>query len=152
MASRSMAGLSAGANSGIKYYVNADLNKGEGSAIGLEYQILDDERHADAKVGRLPGIRTLASLYDLIKPENRESRPSGEWNPMPKSSPAAQRWSTGSTAERCWNTREEVKLTGRWWQRANTRCGPNSESWSPAPSFSRTMATGCRFVTFAFGV
>lgn len=72
--------LTAGANSGIKYYVDTGLNQGEGSAIGLEYQLLDDERHPDAKAGR-DGNRTIASLYDLIaaaadKPVN----PIGEWN------------------------------------------------------------------------
>lgn len=56
---------SPGANSGVKYFVDPDLNKGEGSAIGLEYQILDDERHPDAKAGVM-GNRTMASLYDLI--------------------------------------------------------------------------------------
>ncbi|MEX0719485.1 MAG: DUF1080 domain-containing protein [Balneolaceae bacterium] len=69
-----------GANSGIKYFVDADLNKGEGSAIGLEYQILDDERHPDAKLGNHEGSRTLASLYDLIKAENKKPNPIGEWN------------------------------------------------------------------------
>lgn len=54
-----------GANSGIKYFVNTDLNKGEGSAIGCEYQILDDDIHPDAKLG-VNGNRTHASLYDLI--------------------------------------------------------------------------------------
>ncbi|GAB3423566.1 DUF1080 domain-containing protein [Niabella aquatica] len=54
-----------GANSGIKYFVNPDLNKGEGSAIGCEFQILDDEKHPDAKLG-VNGNRTLGSLYDLI--------------------------------------------------------------------------------------
>ena len=54
-----------GANSGIKYFVDPELNKGEGSAIGCEYQILDDEKHPDAKEGAM-GNRTLASLYDLI--------------------------------------------------------------------------------------
>ena len=54
-----------GANSGIKYFVDPELNKGEGSAIGCEYQILDDEMHPDAKEGTA-GNRTLASLYDLI--------------------------------------------------------------------------------------
>ncbi len=54
-----------GANSGIKYFVDPELNKGEGSAIGCEYQILDDELHPDAKLGAA-GNRTLASLYDLI--------------------------------------------------------------------------------------
>lgn len=57
--------LTKGANSGIKYFVQPDLNKGEGSAIGCEFQILDDEIHPDAKLG-VAGNRTLASLYDLI--------------------------------------------------------------------------------------
>jgi 3-keto-disaccharide hydrolase len=54
-----------GANSGIKYFVDPDLNTGAGSAIGCEYQILDDKNHPDAKKG-IPGTRTLGSLYDLI--------------------------------------------------------------------------------------
>ena len=54
-----------GANSGIKYFVDTDLNKGAGSSIGCEYQILDDKLHPDAKKG-VEGNRTLASLYDLI--------------------------------------------------------------------------------------
>jgi hypothetical protein len=57
--------ITKGANSGIKYFVQTDLNKGEGSAIGCEFQILDDEFHPDAKLG-VDGNRTLASLYDLI--------------------------------------------------------------------------------------
>jgi hypothetical protein len=57
--------ITKGANSGIKYFVNTDLNKGEGSAIGCEFQILDDEFHPDAKMG-VNGNRTIASLYDLI--------------------------------------------------------------------------------------
>lgn len=60
--------LTKGANSGIKYFVDPELNKGEGSAIGCEYQILDDENHPDAKLGT-NGNRTLASLYDLIPAE-----------------------------------------------------------------------------------
>jgi hypothetical protein len=54
-----------GANSGIKYFVDTEMNKGAGSAIGCEYQILDDSKHPDAKLGAA-GNRTLASLYDLI--------------------------------------------------------------------------------------
>ena len=57
--------ITPGANSGIKYFVDPGLNKGEGSAIGCEFQILDDERHPDAKLG-VKGNRKLASLYDLI--------------------------------------------------------------------------------------
>ncbi len=72
--------LTPGANSGIKYYVDTDLNKGEGSAIGLEFQLLDDARHPDAKLGR-DGNRTLASLYDLIPAAaDKKARPIGEWN------------------------------------------------------------------------
>jgi len=57
--------ITEGANSGIKYFVNPDLNKGEGSAIGCEYQILDDDKHPDAKLG-VNGNRTVGSVYDLI--------------------------------------------------------------------------------------
>lgn len=57
--------ITKGANSGIKYFVDSDLNKGEGSAIGCEFQILDDDNHPDAKLG-VKGNRTLGSLYDLI--------------------------------------------------------------------------------------
>ena len=63
--------ITEGANSGVKYFVNPDLNKGEGSAIGCEFQILDDLRHPDAKLG-VRGNRTLGSLYDLIPaPDNK---------------------------------------------------------------------------------
>lgn len=72
--------LTEGANSGIKYFVTEKENN-SGSAIGLEYQILDDEKHPDAKLG-VVGNRTLASLYDLIPslPEKRARRKIGEWN------------------------------------------------------------------------
>ena len=73
--------LTKGANSGIKYYVDTELNKGPGSSIGLEYQLLDDERHPDAKLGNHEGSRTVASLYDLIQADvNKPINPIGEWN------------------------------------------------------------------------
>lgn len=73
--------ITEGANSGIKYYVDPDLNKGEGSSIGLEYQILDDDVHPDAKLGNHEGSRTVASLYDLIQadPKKPMNGP-GQWN------------------------------------------------------------------------
>ncbi len=74
--------LSEGANSGVKYFVDEKFDATGKSGIGLEYQILDDERHPDAKLG-VVGNRTLASLYDLIpstKPEKRFQRKIGDWN------------------------------------------------------------------------
>ncbi|SDD20864.1 protein of unknown function [Mucilaginibacter pineti] len=72
--------LTPGANSGVKYFVTlSEVTKG--SAIGLEYQVLDDKLHPDAKLGR-DGDRTLASLYDLIKANKQERfvHPIGAWN------------------------------------------------------------------------
>ncbi|MFK7947165.1 MAG: DUF1080 domain-containing protein [Saprospiraceae bacterium] len=61
--------ISKGANSGIKYFVNTDWNKEKGSAIGLEFQVLDDAEHLDAQRG-VNGNRTAGALYDLIPPKN----------------------------------------------------------------------------------
>lgn len=73
--------LTPGANSGIKYYVDTEINKGPGSSIGLEYQILDDALHPDAKLGAKEGSRTVCSLYDLIKADEKKPiKPIGEWN------------------------------------------------------------------------
>jgi len=78
--------MSEGANSGVKYFVDPDLNLGAGSAIGCEFQILDDAVHPDAKEG-VNGNRTLGSLYDLITAENlstegraKQFKGIGQWN------------------------------------------------------------------------
>lgn len=80
--------ISLGANSGIKIFVQPDLGAitpsgvktALGSAIGLEYQILDDQHHPDAKLGH-NGDRTLGSLYDLIPASSaKKPNPVGEWN------------------------------------------------------------------------
>src|SRR5512136_1043740 len=79
---------SSGCNSGIKYMVQPDLppvtSTGErnslGSAIGPEFQILDDANHPDAKAGR-DGNRTLGSLYDLIPAaKDKKASPIGQWS------------------------------------------------------------------------
>jgi hypothetical protein len=71
--------ITKGANSGIKYFVDTNLNKGEGSSIGCEFQILDDAEHPDAKAG-VNGNRRNAGLYDLIPPQNLRFNGVGEWN------------------------------------------------------------------------
>lgn len=80
--------ITPGANSGIKYYCQPNLDPitgtgsttTTGSAIGLEFQILDDLRHPDAKMGR-NGNRTMASLYDLMTADTaKKPNPIGEWN------------------------------------------------------------------------
>ena len=78
-----------GCNSGIKIFVQPNLSPidkktgqptGVGSAIGMEFQILDDLKHPDAKLGR-DGDRTIGSLYDLIPaPKDKKVLPIGEWN------------------------------------------------------------------------
>ena len=62
-----------GANSGIKYFILP------GTTLGLEFQILDDEHHPDAKAGR-DGNRLQGGLYDMIPPKGKKDKPVGEWN------------------------------------------------------------------------
>lgn len=72
--------LAPGGNSGLKYFVTRSEGE-KGSVIGLEYQILDDQLHPDAKQGR-DGNRTQASLYGLIKANKPVGveHPTGHWN------------------------------------------------------------------------
>lgn len=72
--------LSEGANSGIKYVVSDSFPGNEGSFLGLEYQLLDNEVHPDASMGR-DGNHKMAALYDIIPPpEDLSINPPGEWN------------------------------------------------------------------------
>ncbi len=78
-----------GCNSGIKIFVQPNISPidkvtgkptAKGSAIGMEFQILDDNVHPDAKLGR-NGDRTEGSLYDLLPaPKDKKYFPVGEWN------------------------------------------------------------------------
>ena len=69
--------ITKGANSGLKYFF---LRYEKGGWLGLEYQILDDQTHPDAKLGR-DGNRLQAGLYDMFPPaKNKKDSPIGEWN------------------------------------------------------------------------
>jgi hypothetical protein len=77
--------IAPGGNSGVKYFVLEDRD----SAIGHEYQIIDDARHPDAKIGP---HRQTAAFYDVLAagsgtfsqqiaaPGVRPIKPAGEWN------------------------------------------------------------------------
>ena len=81
--------LTPGANSGIKIFAQPNISPIDkktgkptavGSAIGTEFQVLDDAKHPDAKLGK-DGNRTVGSLYDLMPaPTNKVVEPMGEWN------------------------------------------------------------------------
>jgi hypothetical protein len=78
-----------GCNSGIKIFVQPDISPidpktgrktAAGSAIGMEFQILDDAHHPDAKLGR-NGDRRIGALYDLIPAaDDKLVMPMGDWN------------------------------------------------------------------------
>lgn len=77
--------LTKGANSGIKYFVKERrkvANNRKSSGLGLEYQLLDDLIHPDAKLyTSFEGSRSLASLYDMKAPlESKKIKTIGEWN------------------------------------------------------------------------
>jgi hypothetical protein len=77
--------IAEGGNSGLKYFVLEDRD----SAIGHEYQMIDDARHPDAKIGP---HRQTAAFYDVLAagtgtftpqisaPASRPTKPAGEWN------------------------------------------------------------------------
>lgn len=65
--------ISLGGNSGVKYFVLEDMD----AAIGHEYQIIDDERHEDAKIGP---ERQTSAFYDVLAASDRPVRPAGEFN------------------------------------------------------------------------
>lgn len=76
--------ITPGANSGIKIFVQPNVTLTDKSpaktAIGCEFQVLDDALHPDAKLGK-NGNRTVGSLYDLIPaPKDKKVFPVGEWN------------------------------------------------------------------------
>ena len=67
--------IAPGGNSGLKYFV-LETRK---SALGHEYQLIDDDREPDASAAN--GKRVTASFYDVLKPEvPTPIRPAGQTN------------------------------------------------------------------------
>ena len=77
--------IAPGGNSGLKYFVLEDQD----SAIGHEYQVIDDERHPDAKIGP---HRQTAAFYDVLAPATCPTCPAGQMPPGIKK-PAGE-WNT----------------------------------------------------------
>jgi len=94
--------ITEGANSGVKYFVQENLPNAQGAAIGLEYQILDDDRNEDAVAGK-NGNHSNASLYDLIPARGKQNRPVGEWNSarILVRGGHIEHWLNGSKVVRC---------------------------------------------------
>jgi hypothetical protein len=63
-----------GGNSGVKYFIT----EARSSAIGHEYQMIDEQREPDAK--QHGGKRVTAAFYDVLKPSAIRTKPSGETN------------------------------------------------------------------------
>jgi len=72
--------ISEGGNSGIMYHVVEDPKFKAPYYTGPEVQVLDNERHPDAKQGK-NGNRTASSLYDMLPPTVPSAyKPAMEWN------------------------------------------------------------------------
>ena len=76
--------IAEGGNSGIFYLAhevaNADRTGLEPIYISSpECQVLDNERHPDAKLGK-DGNRMSSSLYDMIPAKPQNAKPAGQWN------------------------------------------------------------------------
>lgn len=67
-----------GSNSGIFILVQ-EVEDQPSYISSPEYQVLDNENHPDAKLGK-NGNRMSASLYDMIPAKPQNSKPFGEWN------------------------------------------------------------------------
>jgi hypothetical protein len=70
--------ISEGGNSGV-FYMAREIENEPIWKSAPEYQVLDNEKHPDAKLGK-EGNRQAASLYDLIPAKPQNAKTPGEWN------------------------------------------------------------------------
>lgn len=68
--------ISEGGNSGIMFSVNENPKYDRDYKTGPEMQVLDNERHADAKIPK----HRAGDLYDLISSSSEPVKPAGQWN------------------------------------------------------------------------
>lgn len=68
--------ISEGGNSGIIFLVNESPKYDRTFKTGPEMQVLDNERHADAKIPK----HRAGDLYDLISSKSEPVKPAGQWN------------------------------------------------------------------------
>lgn len=71
--------ISEGGNSGIMWAVQEEEEFNEPYLTGPEIQVLDNQRHPDAKNGP---VRQAGALYDMVEPSQDVTKPAGEWNTM----------------------------------------------------------------------
>lgn len=71
--------IAEGGNSGIFYLGSEDPAFRRIYQTAPEMQVLDNERHPDANMGK-DGNRKASSLYDLIPANPQNAKPAGEWN------------------------------------------------------------------------
>lgn len=70
--------ISQGGNSGVVYHVHESPEFKSSDQTGLEMQVLDNERHPNAKQGL---DRTAGSLFDMVAPNDTTAcKPAGQWN------------------------------------------------------------------------
>jgi hypothetical protein len=66
--------ISEGGNSGIKYFLIPN------TSLGCEFQVIDDDRHPDAKLG-MNGNRKTGALYDILPAgADKPYKGAGVWN------------------------------------------------------------------------
>ena len=70
--------ISEGGNSGIFWGVQEGESHNKPYSTGPEIQVLDNERHPDAKAN--PKFHQAGALYDLVQPSKDVCKPAGEWN------------------------------------------------------------------------
>jgi hypothetical protein len=83
-----------GSNSGVKYFVTEDAavrgpgGAKVGGALGHEYQVIDDERHEDAKIGT---THKTAAFYDVKAAADHPMLPGRHMEPVTHPRPGESR-------------------------------------------------------------